>query len=403
MSHQLISLNPVLQKLQDEGFDIEVRGEYLWVHRVPYINANMDIASGTLVMSLDTTGDKVLAPSSHTAFWIGEQPRYKDGTCIPSLVNSPKKENLGHELFSDYFFSCMPDNNGGKYLDYYDKVTTYYHMISDAAFLFAEDKCKKIARVILLEDKSSPLVYADTNSGRAHIVGINERMRGKMVAIVGLGGTGSYLLDHLAKTCVEQIHLYDDDDFNTHNAYRSPGVPTREELNEQMSKVDYYYRHYSGFHKGIVPHQVKVGPDNFSELDGKDIVFICVDSVSARNLIAGYLTEKRIPFIDSGMGLEKYNDQLVGQVRVTTGLPSHHLHIKEAFGDSTIDDDIYASNIQLSELNCLAANLMLIKWKRLIGIYNDQAEHDFNSVYSIGSNKILQAQYEDDTIPTDLR
>ena len=62
-------------------------------------------------------------------------------------------------------------------------------------------------------------------------------MRGKKVAIVGLGGTGSYLLDHLAKTCVEQIHLYDDDDFNTHNAYRSPGIPTREELNEQMSKT----------------------------------------------------------------------------------------------------------------------------------------------------------------------
>ncbi len=403
MSHQLIDLNPVLQKLLNEGFDIEVRGQYLWVHRVPYINANMDIASGTLVMNLDTSGDKVLAPGSHTAFWIGEQPRFKDGTFIPSLVNSPKKENLGNNIYSDYFLSCMPDNNRGRYLDYYDKVTTYYHMISDAAFLLAEDKCKKIARVIHMEDEDSPLVYSDTNSGRACIVGINERMRGKKIAIVGLGGTGSYLLDHLAKTCVEQIHLYDDDDFNTHNAYRAPGVPTREELNELMSKVDYYYRRYSNFHKGVIPHKVRVKPDNFSELDDMDMVFICVDSVSARNLIAGYLIEKGKPFIDSGMGLEKANDQLVGQVRVTTGLPSHHLHVKEAFGDSTIDDDIYASNIQLSELNCLAANLMLIKWKRLIGIYNDQAEHDFNSVYSIGSNKLLQAQYEDDTIPTDLR
>ena len=403
MSHLLISLNPVLQKLHNEGFDIEVRGQYLWVHRVPYINASIDIASGTLVMALNISGDKILAPSDHTALWIGEKPRFQDGAFIPSLVNSERKDNLGNGIFSDYFFSCMPDNNGGRYLDYYDKVTTYYHMISDAAFLFAEDKCKKIARVILLEDEDSPLVYTDTNSGRAYIVGINERMRGKKVAIVGLGGTGSYLLDHLAKTCVDQIHLYDDDDFNTHNAYRAPGVPTREELNELMSKVDYYYRRYSGFHKGIVPHQLKIGPDNFSELDGMDIVFICVDSVSARNLIAGYLIEKGKPFIDSGMGLEKVNDQLVGQVRVTTGLPSHHLHVKEAFGDSTIDDDIYASNIQLSELNCLAANLMLIKWKRLIGIYNDQAEHDFNSVYSIGNNKLLQAQYEDDTIPTDLR
>ena len=403
MSHQLISLNPVLRKLQNEGFDIEVRGQYLWVHRVPYINANIDIASGTLVMSLNTSGDKVLAPDDHTAFWIGEEPRFQDGTLIPSLINSPQKENFGNNVYSDYFLSCMPDKNGGRYLDYYDKVKTYCHMISDDAFLFDKEKCKKISRVILLEDEDSTLVYADTNSGRANIVGINERMKGKKVVIVGLGGTGSYLLDHLAKTCVEQIHLYDDDDFNTHNAYRAPGVPTREELNEQMSKVHYYYNRYSGFHKGIIPHKVKVGPDNFSELDGMDMVFMCVDSVSARNLIAGYLIEKGIPFIDSGMGLEKADNQLTGQVRVTTGVPAHHLHVKEAFGDSTIDDDIYASNIQLSELNSLAANLMLIKWKRLIGIYNDQAEHDFNSVYSVGSNKILQSQYEDDEIPTDLR
>ena len=280
MSHLLISLNPVLQKLQNEGFDIEVRGQYLWVHRVPYINANMDIASGTLVMTLNISGDKILAPGDHTALWIGEQPRYKDGTFIPSLVNSPKKENLGNNIYSDYFFSCMPDNNGGRYLDYYDKVSTYYHMISDAAFLFAEDKCKKIARVILLEDENSPLVYADTNSGRAYIVGINERMRGKKVAIVGVGGTGSYLLDHLAKTCVDQIHLYDDDDFNTHNAYRAPGVPTREELNELMSKVDYYYRRYSGFHKGIVPHKVRVKPDNFFLLATASSSTITSSSVS---------------------------------------------------------------------------------------------------------------------------
>ena len=294
MSHQLISLNPVLQKLQNEGFDIEVRGQYLWVHRVPYINANIDIASGTLVMALNISGDKILVPSDHTALWIGEKPRFQDGAFIPSLVNSERKDNLGNGIFSDYFLSCKPDNNGGRYLDYYDKVTTYYHMISDTAFLFAEDKCKKIARAILLENEDSPLVYADTNSGRAYIVGINERMRGKKVAIVGLGGTGSYLLDHLAKTCVDQIHLYDDDDFNTHNAYRAPGVPSREDLNELMSKVDYYYSRYSGFHKGIIPHTVRVKPDNFSELDDMDMVFICVDSVSARNLIAGYLIEKGI-------------------------------------------------------------------------------------------------------------
>ena len=89
MSHLLISLNPVLQKLQNEGFDIEVRGQYLWVHRVPYINASIDIASGTLVMALNISGDKILAPSDHTALWIGEKPRFQDGASYHhlSIVN----------------------------------------------------------------------------------------------------------------------------------------------------------------------------------------------------------------------------------------------------------------------------------------------------------------------------
>ena len=46
----------------------------------------------------------------------------------------------------------------------------------------------------------------------------------KKVVIVGLGGTGGYLLDLLAKTPIEEIHLYDDDIFGTHNAFRAPGA-----------------------------------------------------------------------------------------------------------------------------------------------------------------------------------
>ena len=34
---------------------------------------------------------------------------------------------------------------------------------------------------------------------------------GWKVAVIGLGGTGSYLLDALAKCPVAEIHLYDDD------------------------------------------------------------------------------------------------------------------------------------------------------------------------------------------------
>ena len=66
-----------------------------------------------------------------------------------------------------------------------------------------------------------------------------ERLAGERVAIVGLGGTGSYVLDMVAKTPVRQILLFDDDESLQHNAFRSPGTPTLDELLKAPKKVEY--------------------------------------------------------------------------------------------------------------------------------------------------------------------
>ena len=72
--------------------------------------------------------------------------------------------------------------------------------------------------------------YADTASVRCEIVTTSARLKLKKVAIVGLGGTGAYLLDQVAKTPVWEIHLFDGDTFRQHNAFRSPGAATMEEV-----------------------------------------------------------------------------------------------------------------------------------------------------------------------------
>ena len=43
------------------------------------------------------------------------------------------------------------------------------------------------------------------------------------MAVIGLGGTGSYLIDFLVKTPVKEIRAFDPDRFFVHNAFRSPG------------------------------------------------------------------------------------------------------------------------------------------------------------------------------------
>lgn len=395
MSQELICHNPELQRLQSEGFEIEVRGGLLIVHHIPYLNCKTEMLSGTLAMALNTSGNTVVRPHDHTAYWIGQQPCNSDGSIVPSLVNGPRRYNLGRGLISDYYLSCYPDSTSG-YKNYYDKVMVYYNTISAAALNYDKHKFLQLKGSGKVRSAGSVWRYDDTNASRAGIIGINERMLGYKVAIIGLGGTGGYLLDYLAKTEVAEIHLYDEDVFNTHNAFRAPGAPSIERLNSQPFKVDYFGEIYGRMHTGIIPHRIRITKDNISELDDKDMVFICIDNPSVRNFISTYLADHNLSFIDSGMGLECSNDRLSGLVRVTEGFYGHYNHLKDAYGESVTDgeEDMYKSNIQIAELNSLAAALSIIQWKKMLGVYNDYSDGSMNFIYSVSGNSITHQKYE---------
>ena len=395
MSQELICHNPELQRLQSEGFEIEVRGGLLIVHHIPYLNCKTEMLSGTLAMVLNTSGNTVVRPHDHTAYWIGQQPCNSDGSIIPSLVNGARRNNLGSGLISDYYLSCYPDSTNG-YKNYYDKVMVYYNTISADALNYDKHKFLQLKGSGKVRSIGSVLCYDDTNASRAGIIGINERTLGYKVAIIGLGGTGGYLLDYLAKTEVAEIHLYDEDVFNTHNAFRAPGAPSIEQLNSQPFKVDYFGEIYGRMHTGIIPHRIRITKDNISELNDKDMVFICIDSPSVRNFISSYLADHNLSFIDSGMGLECSNDRLSGLVRVTEGFYGHYNHLKDAYGESATngEEDMYKSNIQIAELNSLAAALSIIQWKKMLGVYNDYSDGSMNFIYSISGNSITHQKYE---------
>lgn len=69
------------------------------------------------------------------------------------------------------------------------------------------------------------------------------------MAIIGLGGTGGYVLDQVAKTPVREIHLFDGDTFDMHNAFRAPGAATESDFGKP--KVEYFKAMYSNMHKSI--------------------------------------------------------------------------------------------------------------------------------------------------------
>jgi hypothetical protein len=187
---------------------------------------------------------------------------------------------------------------------------------------------------------------------------------------------------------VQEIHLFDGDVYLLHNAFRSPGSPTKEMLDQQMKKVQYYSNAYSHFHKNIITHDYYVTEENIPELKPMTYVFIAVDKGSAKKPILEYLLKEQVSFIDSGMGINKVDDSLIGIVRVTTGTHSKNNHIGVRIAVVDGEDDAYNANIQIAELNALNASLAVIKWKKLCGFYQD-LETEHHTTYSINVALLL--------------
>lgn len=241
---------------------------------------------------------------------------------------------------------------------------------------------------------ASPFVYADTASPRAGIDAVSARLAGGAIAILGCGGNGSYILDLVAKTPVERIVLVDGDTMEQHNAFRSPGAASHAEVNAGLFKVDYFARIYERMHGGIEAHALHLGPDTFDLLDDIDFAFLCVDSVEARAEIVPALQAREIPFIDTGIGLTLVDDKLIGMVRVTTSTPSVRgdTVARGRIPIETTGADIYRSNIQISDMNALAAALAVMRWKRLRGFYLD-LEGEYHATFAVDGNHMLNEDH----------
>ena len=215
----------------------------------------------------------------------------------------------------------------------------------------------------------SPFRYVDTATTRSGVGALADGLRGTTIGIVGLGGTGSYVLDLVAKTPVRTIHLFDGDTFEQHTAFRTPGAATTQEVNAGRTKVAHLSDVYSRMHGGIVAHPLRIDPRTAPLLDVCDFVFICIDDAEAKPTIVDRLAARSIPFIDVGMGLTFTDRGLRGAVRTTYSDAAGHARALEAIPLIGHGNPLYASNIQLADLNSLNAALAVIRWKRHVGFY----------------------------------
>lgn len=398
MSEQLINHSPDLKRLRDEGYDISIVSSYLIIRDIPYVNAQRQVERGILISSLDLAGDLTTQPSDHTVMFSGDHPCDKNGMQLHQIHHQSAKSSISPEITSDHSFSCKPVVNGQKvarYENYYEKMITYIRVISNQALAIDENAKPETFNVISSDESDSPFQYHDSASSRANIIELSKKLEGYKIAIIGLGGTGSYLLDFVSKTPVSEIHIFDSDLYQQHNAFRSPGAAKKSDLQKKRSKVTYFAEKYSEMHTGVVEHECFVDECSIHILKDMDFVFICIDSSSAKRFIVRKLEEFDLPFIDVGLGLGIVNGALDGLITTTTSLPSKrtHFHKRVSLGDYDHDDNEYSTNIQIAELNALNATMAVIKWKKTLGFYADEIQELF-SVYDVVGNKLISEEKE---------
>ena len=380
MSRQLINHSSDLQKLQNEGYELEIKSGFLLVKGVPYVNCRKEVKRGTLVAKLVLAGQKTARPDDHMAYFAGEHPCNADGTEIAQIKHGSGTRAITEGVVVDHSFSAKPKPHD-QYPDYYAKMTTYANLLAGPAQLIdpnARPQAFKVVADAAEPDKlETPFNYIDTASSRAEIDMVTAKLKKvRRLAIVGLGGTGSYVLDFVAKTPVWEVHLYDADPFLQHNAFRAPGAPSAGELEAQMPKATWFKNIYAKMHAGIMDHPDYIDENNVEELRGMDFVFLCIDDGESKKLIVEKLEDFGVPFVDVGMGLRMSEEMLAGTVRVTASTQNKRGHFRNRVSFADLGNNEYNRNIQVVELNALNAALAVIRWKKLIGFYQDlKSEH----------------------------
>jgi tRNA A37 threonylcarbamoyladenosine dehydratase len=330
------------------------------------------VSRAEIISAYPQTDGKASVNGDHTVWFTGTVPCTPTGESLAHIMVADTNETLvaGRKALCRFSYkSERPDtldNFYNKLTHYVRKLQSYVNVIDPTASAAGEGS-------ISIRQERSVFLYPNTAIARAGLDAYENKLKVRKIAIVGVGGTGSYILDALAKTPVQEIHLYDDDIVEPATGFRMPGALTIEEAHRRIPKTDHLKTVYSAMRVGIESHPVRVTEANLHELDDCNFVFIAVDDGPSRGSIARHLAEKKIPFIDAGLGVDKVPDEvkLIARVRATA-IDANTGHLVEKLPVADDKEDAVYNNIQVVELNALNAMLAVILYKQKIGFYSEE-------------------------------
>lgn len=359
-----------LNKLAADGYELELtQGGHLLVKEVPYRTSDGRVDRGVLVTKVEFNGDVTVNPvADHVCRFIGSAPCNGQNQPL-RFVTGSSDAALEPGLTVNHQMSAKPDT---PFVDYHSKITSYVGLISSEAQALDESVTAKTGGPSVVDSDDWPFEYVDTASGRAGIGALTAKLCPQKIAIVGVGGTGSYILDLVAKCPVDEIHLLDDDRFSTHNAFRAPGAPTLDELRAGTTKVDHLASVYTRMKRKVFAHPVRIDATNADLLRDMSFVFLAMEGGPIKKDIVEKLEQMQLAFIDCSIGVEKSDtaDALLATLQITASTPEHRAAIHETVDFGAVDeDDEYSENIQIAELNALNATLAVLWWKKHSGVY----------------------------------
>ena len=388
MFHLLVNHNDDLRRLVEKGYAVAFDGGYLVVRDIPYLDSEMQLQTGAIVAKLVFIDQKRVTQTDHQVFFAGSEPYGLDRKPIPNMGRRRAQLSLSDaskDVMVQSAFSNKPKTTG-KYADFFHKIDTYLTMISGPA-MELHDANPYTFRVAEDVTNDSVFKFHDTLTSIAEISDLASNFKDDVIAIIGLGGTGAYVLDFLAKTPVREIRAFDSDLFCIHNAFRSPGRLEESELGQSKAKI--YGGRYENFRTGLSATPIFLDASCHDELDGVTFAFVCVDKGASRKEIFDLLTSIGVPFIDVGMGLNRKRGPLNGMMRATYYPAENGQVIRDKGLAPLVDgpDDEYWTNIQISELNALNACLAVIKFKQIRGFYFEEVPY-YHVLWEIGDLKL---------------
>lgn len=362
---------------EQAGFAVRVESDVVLAVRVPCLLAGGIVGTCTIEKSYNPANGKPNDRKGGAVHAVRITPDEAQDGCVYNADGTTIGNHIGGDgqTWSNISIRKGSQDSPEDDVSASDLIHRYAKQIVGAVSAAGYSETASLGR-------RGPFKIPNTFEARAALGPVQDRIRDQRTAIIGLGGTGAYVLDLIAKTPVAEIHLLDSDGVDWHNFMRAPGAPTAEEIESRhkgrLRKVDYYHSKYASLREGIHVHAVRVDSQTmfaeFLSAHPVDYAFVCIDQRKdcdspRQDVVYAALSEAGVPFIDSGVSITLENDSVSGSV-TTSAYAAGSLAWKDAIPNARVEGNAPGyRNVQLPEVNALAASLAVMEWRRRTGQY----------------------------------